>query len=77
MYGLLPRTHNEFLTLGYTDLSHISKMDESRIYRAFTHEGQGVLMKTPASVPLLVQLHGPELAQVHEYSAHSLTWVSK
>jgi hypothetical protein len=43
MYGLLPLTQNELLILGYTDLSHIGKTDEFRIYHAFTHEGQGVL----------------------------------
>jgi hypothetical protein len=75
MYGLLPLTQNEHAILGYTDLSHISKMDEFRIYRALAHEGQPILIKTPACVTHLAQLHDRGLVQVYDRYVAWGTWV--
>ncbi|MEJ2406068.1 MAG: hypothetical protein P8171_17555 [Candidatus Thiodiazotropha sp.] len=75
MYGSLPLTQNVPAILGYTDLSHISKTDEFRIYRALAHEGQAILIKTPASVTHLAQLHDRGLVQVYERYVACGTWV--
>jgi hypothetical protein len=75
MYGLLPLTHNKPAILGYADLSHISKTDALRIYRALAHEGQAILIKTPASVSHLAQLHDRGLVQVYERYVAWGTWV--
>jgi predicted transcriptional regulator len=75
MYGLLPLTQNEPAILGYTDLSHISMTDEFRIYLALAHEGQAILIKTPASVTHPVQLHDRGLVQVYERYVAWGTWV--
>jgi hypothetical protein len=75
MYGLLPLTQNEPAILGYTDLSHISKTDGFCFYRALAHEGQDILIKTPASVIYQAQLHDRWLVQVYESHVAWGTWV--
>jgi diguanylate cyclase (GGDEF)-like protein/PAS domain S-box-containing protein len=49
MLGNFHRTPKDLAPLGYTDLSLISETERFRSYRAYAHDNQSVLIKTPTS----------------------------